>query len=130
MGQERRITVSKMNYSLHYTSIPSLLFPVRSVSLHSLKIMNKFHFLRSLLQNQCPWKFSNIQRKPTVLESLFNKAVGQTGWHFIKRRPQRRVFSVKFVNFSGTPFFHKTPPVDASVIFKQMTLYSAIRNLF
>ena len=96
-----------MNYYLHCTSIPSLLFPVRSVSLHSLKIMNKFHFLRALLQNEFSWKFTNIQRKTTVLESLFNKAAGQTACHFIKRRVQRRFFLWNLWNFQEHLCFTK-----------------------
>ena len=30
----------------------------------------------NVLQNRCYWKFCNIHRKTSVLESLFNKVVG------------------------------------------------------
>ena len=62
-----------------------------------------------------------------MLEFLFNKVVVQKVWHLIKKRLQHRCFLVKFAKLPRTPFFHKTPPVTASVIL--MTLYSALRNL-
>ena len=34
--------------------------------------------VRSVLQNRCSYKFRNIHRKTSVLESLFNKVSGLT----------------------------------------------------
>ena len=56
--QDGKSCISILHYAILFllqkiSSIPSLLFPVNSVWLHSLKGMNKFHFLRSLLQIRC-----------------------------------------------------------------------------
>ena len=57
----------------------------------------------------------NIHRKTPVLVSLFKSC-------------RQEVFSCEICNIFKNTFFHRTPPEAASVIFKEMTLYSAFRN--
>ena len=58
-------------------------------------------------------KFRNIQRKATVLESLFNKVADLKAHNLIKKRIQHMCFPVNIEKFSRT-VFHRTPPVAAS----------------
>ena len=48
-------------------------------------------------------KFSNIRRKTSVLESLFNKAAVLQTSNFIKKRLQHRCFSVNIAKYLRTP---------------------------
>ena len=49
-------------------------------------------------------KLRKFHRKTPLLESLFNKVAGLEACYFIKKRLQRRYFSVVFVKFLITPF--------------------------
>ena len=51
----------------------------------------------NVFQNSCSYKFCNIHRKITVLQSLFDKVVGHQA--FIKIRLQHRYFPVNLRNF-------------------------------
>ena len=49
-------------------------------------------------------------------------------WCLFLKVSGQEVFSCEICKIFKNAFFHRTPPVAASVIFKQMTLYSALRN--
>ena len=50
-------------------------------------------------------KCSNIHRKTTSLECLFNKVTGLQLWTLLKKRPQHRCFPVNIAKFLKTGFF-------------------------
>ena len=51
--------------------------------------------LEVFCKNRCSWKFRIFYRKPSVLESLFNKFADLRACHFIKKKLQRKCFPVK-----------------------------------
>ena len=64
----------------------------------------------SHLQNSCYYKFPNIHKKISVLESLFNKVTGLMACNFIKRGPQNRCFPMKITKCSRKGFFMEHLP--------------------
>ena len=109
--QDEKSCISILHYAIFLllqksSSIPSLLFLVKSVWLHSLKGMNKFHFLRSLLlQINCS-EICLIFTGKHLCWRLFLKVTGQ------------EVFSCEICKIFKNAFFHRTPPLAASVTFK------------
>ena len=71
---------------------------VLAVSNIALKSTNR----RSSIKKSCSYKFSNINRKTLVLESLFNKFAGLQAGNFITKRFQHRCFPVNIVKFLKT----------------------------
>ena len=61
--------------------------------------------LSDALQNNCSWKFRNIHRKISVLESLFNKVLDLKVCNFIEKILQHRCFPVKITKFLTTAFY-------------------------
>ena len=66
------------------------------------------------LQIRCSKNFSNIHRKASMLESLFNKVAGLRPATLLKKRLQRRCCHVNIAKFLRRAFFYRTPPVAAS----------------
>ena len=58
--------------------------------------------------------------KTTVFESLFNKVVSQKACNFIKA--PKPVSSCEYCETFKHSFFHRTPPVAASVISEKVTV--------
>ena len=61
--------------------------------------------------------FANFMGKTPVFEPLFIQVKDPQDCSFIKRNIQHRCFLVKFAKLLRTPFFYRTTPVAASVIF-------------
>ena len=68
----------------------------------------------NVLQNRSSYKFPDIRKKITVLESLFNKVTRLMACKFIKNRPLRNVFSCEYHKMFENGFLYGTPPVAAS----------------
>ena len=68
----------------------------------------------NVLQNRYYYKFSDIHKKISVLESLFNKVTGLMVCNFIKKETQTQVFSYEYHKMFEKSFFYGTPPVAAS----------------
>ena len=54
-------------------------------------------------RKSCSWKFCNIHRKTTVLESLFHKVTDPLACNFIKKRLRKRRFPVNIAQILRTP---------------------------
>ena len=62
-------------------------------------------FANVLQQNRCSYKFSDIHKKMSVLESLFSKVTDLMACNFIKKRPQHRCFPVNITKCLRIAFF-------------------------
>ena len=68
----------------------------------------------NVLQNRSSYKFLDIHKKISVLESLFNKVTGLMACNFIKKETPTQVFSCEYHKMFENTFFYGTPPVAAS----------------
>ena len=68
----------------------------------------------NFFQNRCSYKFPEIHKKKSVLESLFNKATGLMAFNFIKKEAPSQVFSCEYHKMFENSFFYGTPPMAAS----------------
>ena len=68
----------------------------------------------NVLQNWSSYKFSDIRKEISVLESLFNKVTVLMACNFIKKETPTQVFSCKYHKLFENSFFYGTPPVAAS----------------
>ena len=68
----------------------------------------------NVLQNRSSYKFFDICKKISVLESLFNKVTGLMACNFIKKETPTQVFSCEYHKMFENSFFYGTPPVAAS----------------
>ena len=68
----------------------------------------------NVLQNRSSYKFSDIRKKMSMLESLFNKVTGLMACNFIKKETPTQVFSCEYHKMIENSFFYGTPPVAAS----------------
>ena len=71
----------------------------------------------NFFQNRCSYKFPEIHKKISVLESLFNKATGLMAFNFIKKEApsqvHHRCFPVNVTKYLRIAFY-ETPLVAAS----------------
>ena len=74
------------------------MFPLGAIEFRSSR--SQMSFKISVLKN-----FAIFTWKTPVLESLFNNVAGLQTCNFIKKRLQRRCFSVNIVKFLRTAFF-------------------------
>ena len=70
----------------------------------------------NVLQNRCSYKFPDIHKKISVLESLFNKVAGFRPATLLKKETPAQVFSYEYHKMFENIFFDGTPPVAASEI--------------
>ena len=68
----------------------------------------------NVLQNRSSYKFPDIRKKISVLESLFNKVTGLMACNFSKKETPTQMFSCEYHKMSENSFFCGTPPVAAS----------------
>ena len=68
----------------------------------------------NVLQNRPSYKFPDICKKISVLESFFNKVTGLMACNFIKKETSTQVFSCEYHKMFENSFFYGTPPVAAS----------------
>ena len=77
------------------------------------------HFLKmqpfpNVLQRRCYYRFLDIHKKMSVLESLFNKVTGLIACSFIKKETPTQVVSSEYHKKFEKSFFYGTPLVAAS----------------
>ena len=96
------ISVSNIPFTVKQLSIASLIFPVRSVWLHSL--INSLYFKIGVLKNF--WTFTG----KNLCQSLFLIKLQPRGPAAFKKKFQCRCFPVKFAKFLRMPFFTKQLP--------------------
>ena len=65
-------------------------------------------------QNRCYYKFPDIHKKISVLESVFNKVTGLMAYSFIKKETPTKVFSCEYHKMFEKSFFYGTLLVAAS----------------
>ena len=82
-----KLQVFKLQHVLKITEFPEMASTVKFF--FAVADTNRFSPDRS-----CSEKFRNIQSKTPVLKSLFNNVTGMKTCNFIKKRLQRRCFSV------------------------------------
>ena len=68
----------------------------------------------NVLQNRCSYKFPNIHKKISVLETIFNKVTGLKACNFIKKETPTQVFSCEYHKMFENICFYGKPPVAAS----------------
>ena len=69
----------------------------------------------NVLQNRSSYKFPDIRKKISVLESLFNKVTDLMACNFIKKEALRQVFSCEYYKMFEKSFFkYGAYPVAAS----------------
>ena len=68
----------------------------------------------NVLQNSCSYKFPDIHKNMSVLESLFNKVTDLMAYKFIKKETPTQVFSYENHKMFAGSFFYETPPVAGS----------------
>ena len=78
-------------------------FPLLSSNLKNVltKHFPKMQLSANTLQNRCHYKFLNIHKKRSVLESLFNKVTGLMACSFIKKETPAQVFSCEYKVFEN-----------------------------
>ena len=59
----------------------------------------------NVIQNRCYYKFPDIHKKISVLESLFNKVTELMAYNLFKKRTQHRCFPVNITKHLMKPFF-------------------------
>ena len=59
----------------------------------------------NVLQNRCYYKFPEIYKKISVLESLCNKATGLMAFNFIKKEAPSQLFSCEYHKMFDNSFF-------------------------
>ena len=91
-------------------------FPLLSFDLKSFltKLFPKMQPFANVLQNRCYWKFPDIHKKKSVLESLFNEVTGLMASNFIKKETPTHVFSCEYHKMFEKSFFYGKPLVAAS----------------
>ena len=66
------------------------------------------------LQNRCYYKFPDIYKKISVLESPFSKVTGLMACNFIKKETPAQVLSCEYHKMLEKSLFYGIPPVAAS----------------
>ena len=84
-------------------------FPLQSSDLKNVlkKHFPKIQLFTNVFQNRCYYKFLDINKKISVLESLFYKVTGLMAYNFIKKRSQHRCFPVNVTKCLRKAFFMK-----------------------
>ena len=85
-------------------------FPLLSSDL-KMFLQNTF---QNCSQNRCYYKFLDIHKKISVLESFLNKVTGLMASNFIKNRPQHRCFPVNVAECLRKAFLYGTTLVAGS----------------
>ena len=91
----------------------------------------KMQLFTNVLQNRCYYKFPNIQKKTSVLKSLFNKVTGLMACNFIKKETPTQVFSCAYHKMFEKNFFYGAPLVaDSEMVeeFPKISKGSLTRN--
>ena len=65
-------------------------------------------------QNRSSYKFPDIPKKISVLESLFSKVTGLMAYNFIKKETPTQVFSCEHHKMFEKSFFYGALPVVTS----------------
>ena len=91
------------------------MFPLLSSALKNVltKCFTKVYPFTNVLQNRCSYKFPDIHKKISVLESLFNKVTGLMVCNFIEKEIPTQVLSCEYHKMFGK-LFYWAPLVAAS----------------
>ena len=78
------------------------------------KQLPKMQPFANILQNKTFYKFPNIRKKISVLDSLFNKVTRLMACNFIKKETSTLVLSCEYHKMFENSFFYGTAAVAAS----------------
>ena len=89
--------------SMHHAHHKSLWKTIHHLSYYGTTLQKQPS--ADVFQNRCSYEFRSIHRRPSVLESLFNKVVELKDCNFLKKRLKHSCFPVHIAKFLRTAFF-------------------------